>query len=55
MPFCRFRFLLFLYRTVAALLMKLGFLKAKKQLNNIEQLAQTEKDILGKSGMPCNH
>jgi hypothetical protein len=54
-PFCRFRFLLFLYRTVAALLVKLGFLKAKKQLNNIEQLAQTEKDILGKSGMPCNH
>jgi hypothetical protein len=40
---------------VALLLIKPGFLKAKKQLSNIERLAQAEKDILGKSGMPCNH
>jgi hypothetical protein len=45
---------MFIYRTVAALLDNLGFLKAKKQLNNIEQLVHAEKDILGKSSMPCN-
>ena len=53
-PFCRFRFILFLYKTVITLLVKLGFLKAKKQLSNIEKLTQAEKDMLGKSGMPCN-
>jgi hypothetical protein len=53
-PFCRFRFVLFLYRLVITLLVKLGFLKAKKQLINIEKLAQAEKDMLGKSGIPCN-
>jgi len=54
-PFCRFRFVLFLYKVAITLLVKLGFWKAKKQLNNIEQLAKAEKDMLGKSGIPCNH
>jgi hypothetical protein len=53
-PFCRFRFVLFLYKMIVMLLVKLGFLKAKKQLINIEKLAQAEKDMLGKTGMPCN-
>jgi hypothetical protein len=53
-PFCRFRFVLFLYRLIVTLLVKLGFLKAKKQLINIEKLAQAEKDMPGKSGIPCN-
>lgn len=53
-PFCRFRFILFLYRLAVTLLVKLGFMKAKKQLSNIEQLAEAEKDMLGKSGIPCN-
>lgn len=54
-PFCRFRFVLFLYKVVVTLLVKLGFLKAKKQLSNIEQLVQAEKDMLSKSGVPCKN
>lgn len=53
-PFCRFRFVLFLYKMVVVLLVKLGFLKAKKQLINIEKLAQAEKDMLAKSSIPSN-
>jgi hypothetical protein len=48
-PFCRFRFVLFIYKKAVSLLIKLGFIKAKKELNNIEKLARAEKDILAKS------
>jgi len=51
-PFCRFRFVLFLYKALVTLLVKLGFMKAKKQLSNIEQLARAEA-MLSKSGIPC--
>lgn len=53
-PFCRFRFVLFLYKLAITLLVKLGFMKAKKQLSNIEQLAQAEA-MLSKSGVPCKN
>jgi hypothetical protein len=49
-PFCRFRFVLFLYKMVVTLFVFEG----KRQLINIKKLAQAEKDIMGKSSIPCN-